>query len=1182
MAARRRAVRSGPVPEPYVPPTLPITPPETPHPEVTRKTSSGVERREVLLPGVDDGPRAIAYGEQRLAGKLQFVHYVSSSDTLWCVIELCAGECDGLIEVRYSDGRLAPLTGGFWNYWWHAGTAAGQVNTNLKAVLPSWNEALPGTCYVVAELRQFGTYWNATIPEFVWRMRTRKCLMPDTGTYVYSTNVWDQWHDFARWSEGKGLSATRLDSASFVTARNSDTTAGRKASSHLLLMEQTSADDVIQTFRLMARAYWFWDATKFRVVADRPGASVATYDDRHVAKSTVLDLDRSDIFDRANKVTIWYTDVTNNWQLVPMSLATAAVDAGTEEAIEEEYRLPHLHDPAQVKTLLTYLLNSRQFDSKVRERWLAVTSDRQLGDIVTRNIEARGLTIPMRLVRRTKNPDNSFEVELFETNDAKFAEYVITDAPKIQSTYPDPSAAPPNIDAGSISWTEEQYVTASGEWLPKGTLTFTPPASFPFLQTVEVWVSINGGPQRHWFDSISSPAMTPALYETGTYALTLKTRHRITQQVSTGTTVSVAVQGVTGAVPEVIDAGGDADHRFWNAPQTRSIARYGAASWTHSGLTTFSAAAINDGIITTTCAVSPSGAAWLRFDAGVGQTKSFRELTYYHTGTLPSTPWVEYSNDGATWTAVTAQLAARTPTDAGSGVTCRTLAWTSDAGARRFWRINLSGVATFTEFHFAEYLGEYAQVREFRVYDMRDEATPKLFTTVPKAALPTSATPLSVEAIMTRVVTTWNVDGADSSDVLITVVNAAGTESAGVRSLLAVAYSAAGGQSPFIPQSLTGLTLANGLNLAVALPVGPGLARVTGPTAAFTVGGIIAEAGGVMAMFANATAFTMTLYHEHASATAANRLSLPNARNVDIPAGSIIILGYDSSSLRWRIASPIGQFGAAPTADSTLAIARSASGNWAGFNAPTLNRSFLWGTGGSGVLQEGVAWKWMFNDAGALVIGTVPWASVTSKPTTLAGYGISDAAPIASPTFTGNPTAPTPATSDNDTSLATTAFVRSAIDTYGGGVKAVTAVSPANYGAGSTSGFYSTSSGTTPRGPSLTGTTITNTTTNILNIAGKGYLRFLSLGRSAGGPVTLTVTIDGVNVIDNAQYTVSGVLGTHFNVSIVGGIGMSIDGTNTYLIGRLDETGLRFETSLSITVGVTTNTAYVAHAYKLG
>ena len=38
-------------------------------------------------------------------------------------------------------------------------------------------------------------------------------------------------------------------------------------------------------------------------------------------------------------------------------------------------------------------------------------------------------------------------------------------------------------------------------------------------------------------------------------------------------------------------------------------------------------------------------------------------------------------------------------------------------------------------------------------------------------------------------------------------------------------------------------------------------------------------------------------------------------------------------------------------------------------------------------------------------------------------------ADLASPTFTGNPTAPTPSTGDNDTSIATTAFVQAAIQT---------------------------------------------------------------------------------------------------------------------------------------------------------
>lgn len=54
----------------------------------------------------------------------------------------------------------------------------------------------------------------------------------------------------------------------------------------------------------------------------------------------------------------------------------------------------------------------------------------------------------------------------------------------------------------------------------------------------------------------------------------------------------------------------------------------------------------------------------------------------------------------------------------------------------------------------------------------------------------------------------------------------------------------------------------------------------------------------------------------------------------------------------------------------------------------------------------------------------------TSAWSTLPVYGTGSGAGTNSPAFTGNPTAPTPATSDNDTSLATTAFVRAAITQY--------------------------------------------------------------------------------------------------------------------------------------------------------
>lgn len=67
--------------------------------------------------------------------------------------------------------------------------------------------------------------------------------------------------------------------------------------------------------------------------------------------------------------------------------------------------------------------------------------------------------------------------------------------------------------------------------------------------------------------------------------------------------------------------------------------------------------------------------------------------------------------------------------------------------------------------------------------------------------------------------------------------------------------------------------------------------------------------------------------------------------------------------------------------------------------------------------------KGRITSVGSAVTITPGWSSITSKPTTVAGYGITDAAPLASPAFSGTPTAPTAAADTSTTQLATTAYV---------------------------------------------------------------------------------------------------------------------------------------------------------------
>lgn len=72
----------------------------------------------------------------------------------------------------------------------------------------------------------------------------------------------------------------------------------------------------------------------------------------------------------------------------------------------------------------------------------------------------------------------------------------------------------------------------------------------------------------------------------------------------------------------------------------------------------------------------------------------------------------------------------------------------------------------------------------------------------------------------------------------------------------------------------------------------------------------------------------------------------------------------------------------------------------------------------------------------ALVSINVSDALVELEGLIAAGPDLSAYAPLASPALTGNPTAPTPSPGDNDTSIATTGFVKAAIDVVLGGVSA--------------------------------------------------------------------------------------------------------------------------------------------------
>ncbi|HEV7768060.1 MAG TPA: hypothetical protein VGQ76_23865 [Thermoanaerobaculia bacterium] len=101
-------------------------------------------------------------------------------------------------------------------------------------------------------------------------------------------------------------------------------------------------------------------------------------------------------------------------------------------------------------------------------------------------------------------------------------------------------------------------------------------------------------------------------------------------------------------------------------------------------------------------------------------------------------------------------------------------------------------------------------------------------------------------------------------------------------------FAKAGGASDYIVQQETSLALTNGLNAAVTLPSGPGFLRITGPTAAFSIGGFSPMGGGTTAFLCNATAYPLTVLHEYGGASANNRIVTPSNGSVIVQPGVIV------------------------------------------------------------------------------------------------------------------------------------------------------------------------------------------------------------------------------------------------------------------------------------------------------
>jgi hypothetical protein len=561
--SRRRAANPAvPPPDVYIPPILPI---DTPHPGVTLRTAAGYQRHDVVIPS-PQGKVPLVYGRQQLAGQILYFfstnNYVAGTfnagTDFWYVLGLARGEANQLLGLyRDGSGPFAMNTTSY-NIWWYAGTQTQTVDSHLAAVDASWNEALPGISYAIVQLIDIQHNWPQ-LPNWIFDGEWRKVLDPETGVTAYRVgsvvpgeNTILQHYDYARDPEGKALPVSRINTASIITAKNIAYEAlgsGTRYRSHVII-DGGDSEDWVKTFMILCDGWWHYTANQWYIGIDRPGTAIAAYDDSHFALDPEPRGDRANPDDRINEVVIEYTDTTNKWAVVPIKLFTDAVKYGREPRRSATYRLPWLHDLPIVKTKLVYLLNKYQYDAKLHLQHLASTSDRQVGDIITQSVAARGIAAQLwRLGSRQRNENGTFDDVLVEYNAAMYADTLGSAPSMIASTTPDVQSAPPEVQAFSAATiTEELYQPQSGVFATRARITWTMPA-YPWLEAVELYFSIAGGEYRYYSaytGGAASPmvAVFDGIMELGPYSFKLVVRNQFGSR-STGVIAAKTFVGKT-------------------------------------------------------------------------------------------------------------------------------------------------------------------------------------------------------------------------------------------------------------------------------------------------------------------------------------------------------------------------------------------------------------------------------------------------------------------------------------------------------------------------------------------------------------------------------------------------------------------------------------------------------------
>lgn len=435
-----------------------------------------------------DGQRLrIIYGRDRLGADLANV--VVSGPYVYAVCVWGVGPIAAVESITMGD---KPLTGYTADHY--LGSPGQTVHAGLQAAFAAngitYTDALPGVAYSVVWGPVGQDDFDPMSISAVVRGRT--VFDPRTNTTAWTDNPALCLADFIASDDGMGRS---VDWPGVVAAANAcDELVGgvKRRRIGLTLDEPLPCETWVETLRTYAGCFVVQREAGWRLVPDRPAASVASFDHAAGQLAAVGPLRKRRRADSPTVMTVRWTDTSAiPWRDRAETVYLPGVQAGTVPRRASEVALPGIQSASQarreaIERINKLTLSDLSFTVDVFDEAGVIEE----GDVVTVSYAPRGLA--GKDMRVASAPDSTaagrYTLTLSEYDPAVYSDTVVTDPTTPDTSLPSPAAPLPVTDLQAV---EELMQRLDGTWTSRIRASWVPPAQ-PFTAGYRIDLRVAG------------------------------------------------------------------------------------------------------------------------------------------------------------------------------------------------------------------------------------------------------------------------------------------------------------------------------------------------------------------------------------------------------------------------------------------------------------------------------------------------------------------------------------------------------------------------------------------------------------------------------------------------------------------------------------------------------------------